>query len=141
MIWNPFKAKPAPAPADLSALTPEQMTQQLGVKLHRLVQAYLHDRSRLTDLGGTWPEQLQGLIHMYDQAIAVDDQPQWRFERSKLLIQAGRNEDAWQDLLCIEPIIEPQHKRPILKALILLAQMREDTQSVADYQQRLQQLG
>ena len=117
------------------------MTQQLGVKLHRLVQAYLHDRSRLTDLGATWPEQLQGLIHMYDQAIAVDDQPQWRFERSKLLIQAGRNEEAWQDLLCIEPVIEPQHKRPILKALILLAQMRQDAQSVADYQQRLQQLG
>ncbi len=119
----------------------DQMTQQLGQKLHRLAQAYLHDRSRLTDLGANWAAQLAGLIHLYDQAITVDDQPQWRFERSKLLIQAGRNDEAWADLMTIEPVIEPQHKRPIFKALILLAQTRQDAPAMAHYRERLQQLG
>lgn len=141
MIWNPFKSRAVEEPVDLNNLTKDQMTQQLGVKLHRLVQAYLHDRSRLTDLGPTWPEQLDALINMYHQAITVDDQPQWRFERSKLLIQAGRNDEAWDDLLTIEPIIGAEHKRPILKALILLAQMRKDSGAATEYQQRLQQLG
>lgn len=124
----------------LATAQPEALQRELGLRLHRLAQAYLADRSRLTDLGATWPSQLSGLIQLYDQAIVADARPAWFLERGKLLLQAGRLDEAWSDLQLVEQNVEAAHKKPIWKALIELAKQRHDDVSLAHYQQLLSQL-
>ena len=117
---------------------PNALQRELGLRLHRLVQAYLQDSSRLSDLGADHTSQIQALIGLYDQALHADPRPAWHLERAKLHLQINQLDQAWLDLQQVEPSVTGDQQLPIWKALYNLAGQRHDWAGLVHYVQLIE---